>query len=117
MEDIPKYEEMLRQRPSSKRISVPNPSVVGIPWFDADEYEDVRCLMSDAASLPERWPDWLSAAERQEHYIISTGFVPVRACLSPRRFQFWCMLRGLDLDAAARQRFATEAIGGRCRLN
>ena len=86
---------------------------VGIPWFTAEEYSDARRIMADAPSLPETWRDWLLSAFRIEDEVAGMGFVPIRAHIPPKRFEFWCSLRGLDPDAAARQRFASEVAGDR----
>lgn len=88
---------------------------VGIPWYRREEYGRIRRVMADGHLLPATWRDWLDRAQQAEQQIKAQGIVAERVYLDPRGFPDWCRARGLDVDADARMRFASEAVATRYR--
>jgi hypothetical protein len=88
---------------------------VGIPWYRRGDYGRILRTMSDGHLLPKTHADWLRRAEALEQQIKAQGGIAERVYLDPRGFADWCRARGLDVDAEARMRFATEAVAERNR--
>jgi len=63
--------------------------------------------MTDSHLLPTTFEAWLAAAEKVEQKLVGQGFLTVKAHLDPRTFPDWCKARGLNVDAAARQQYAS----------
>ena len=81
---------------------------VGIPWYREADWDAIKGVMVDAHKLHPRYQDWLEAAEKVENHARQSGRIVERAYIDPAEFPGWCALRGLDVDADGRQRFAAE---------
>ena len=81
---------------------------VGIAWYHADDYPEIRKVMIDAAKLPATFERWSEAAQKLEQAYQSAGQRVVRAFIRPAEFVAWCRANGLNVDANARQRWGAE---------
>ena len=87
----------------TKRIAA-----VGIPWYREADGDAIKGVMVDAHKLHPRYQDWLKRAEKLENDIRQSGGIVERAYINPADFAGWWALRGLDVDADGRQKFAAE---------
>ncbi|MGU3538897.1 hypothetical protein [Methylobacterium sp. A54F] len=85
------------------------PRCVGLAWYRAEHYEDLRALLADGERLPTRYDAWLVSAVQVEGEVRRSGVEVVRVLIEPGPFAAWCRRHGLALDGAARARFASEA--------
>ncbi len=76
-------------------------------WYDREDYDQVLRIMADADKLPETYDAWRKAVKPVVKKMKTVGQV-VRVRLDPKTFPGWCAVRGLNLDANARARFAVE---------
>lgn len=81
-------------------------SAVGIPWYAREDYRAILEVMTDADKLPKTFEAWRERAEELERQIKSRGHIVVRAAIKPQEFSAWCIARGLNVDANARNLFA-----------
>ncbi|MEK9722109.1 MAG: hypothetical protein VW405_01320 [Rhodospirillaceae bacterium] len=81
---------------------------VGIPWYNKEDYPLVLKIMADARLLSPTYEEWRRRAEDFERAQKAQGVIVVRAIIDPKAFPGWCAVRGLNIDAAARTRFANE---------
>jgi hypothetical protein len=81
---------------------------IGISWFNESDYPEVLRIMVDAHVLPRTFRDWQEKATKQFSQLEAEGFKVFRAVIDPKSFPGWCAMRGLDIDAKARTRFASE---------
>ena len=81
---------------------------VGIAWYRAQDYSQIRVIMTDAADFPPKYPEWREKTELFESDLKRLGHPVLRAIIDPEIFPFWCKARGLNIDAAARAEFANE---------
>ena len=86
---------------------------VGIAWYRAQDYGQIRRIMADAAGFPATYREWREASERLESDLKRRGHVVLRAIVDPEIFPVWCKARGLNIDGEARTRFASEVVAGR----
>lgn len=84
------------------------PTVIGISWFELDDYPSIRAVMTDADRLHRTYTEWRLAAEQAERKLRREGHFVVRVPLLAEPFVAWCSERGLNVDANARMRFANE---------
>ena len=79
-----------------------------IAWYRPEDYNVLRLLFKDGHKLPLTYEDW----EQQVYEIIDQakiqGIVVIKAYIDPKTFPNWCRARDLNIDAKARERFATE---------
>ncbi len=82
------------------------PLVVGLVWYDAEDYPAIQALMKDAHLLPPTYERWKLLAEQGEDVARRAGRRVVRITLKPDAFRQFCLRHGLDVDAHGRNQFA-----------
>jgi hypothetical protein len=83
---------------------------IGIPWYRREDWDALRALFIDAAKLPATYDRWLRKAKHAQKQFQRQGAITERVYLDPIEFSLWCVDRDTDLDAAARMKFAAEAV-------
>ena len=91
------------------------PRRVGLPWYNADDYDALRACLVDGTRLPERYEVWRISAEQIEGEVQRSGVEVVRVPIAPDAFLAWCARTGLASDGSARARYAAEAVMDRCQ--
>lgn len=86
------------------------PRIVGMAWYEAEDYGRLRAVMQDADRLPASYEGWVISAEQLEREVTRSGVSVIRVRLTPDAFLAWCAARDLSPNGAARARFATEAV-------
>ena len=81
---------------------------VGIAWYRAQDYGQIRRIMADAAEFPVTYREWREVSERLESNLRQQGHVVLRAIIDPEIFPEWCKARGLNVDAEARTKFVNQ---------
>lgn len=81
-------------------------SIIGMVWYQAEDYDAIRNVMADGDKLPATFHEWRMAAETGEKKLRRDGHTVVRALVQPEAFADWCRSRGLNVDAQARMDFA-----------
>ena len=80
---------------------------LGIPWYELEDFDQIKAVMEDAHLLPRTYAEWRLAAEQAERKFRRQGHLVVRAPLRASEFVAWCQARGLHIDAKARTQFAS----------
>jgi hypothetical protein len=88
---------------------------LGIPWYRREDWNALLALFVDREKLPATYDRWLRRAGRTEKEFKRQGTIADRVYLDPAEFAGWCVARGLNIEAAARMSFATEAVAGKYR--
>lgn len=88
---------------------------IGIPWYRREDYPGILRIMADSDKLPPTWTDGNKRAEQALKLHQGNGAVVEKVYLDPNEFTGWCALRGLNIDAQARIRFANEAVARKYR--
>ncbi len=96
------------KKPDLDGMTPPKVQAVGIAWYEPADYPAIRAMMIDGHSLPATHGAWLQRARKGEQEFLAKGTRLVRVIIKPQPFAAWCALRGLNLDSAARRRFAAE---------
>jgi hypothetical protein len=91
-------------------VTLPPIRTIGIAWYRREDWGEVRKLFVDRDTLPATYDEWLAEAEEVLENLIEQGYLVERAYIDPRQFAVWCAMRGLDLDARARSRFANDHV-------
>ena len=80
--------------------------VAGMVWYRLEDYDQCRAVMADGHLLPNTFAEWRMKAEHGEKMMQRQGWTTTRAYLNPAEFPAWCLARGLNIDAKARNLFA-----------
>ncbi|WP_407530665.1 hypothetical protein [Methylobacterium oryzisoli] len=86
------------------------PRRVGMAWYRPEDYTRLRELMQDADRLPDSYDAWRISAEQVEREVTRSGMAVIRVLITPEEFVAWCKERGVQADATARSRFASESV-------
>ena len=86
------------------------PRAYGIPWYRPEDYKRILKLMTDRHLLPPTFLEWEKKALQVEAEFLRQGAIAERVYIDPQSFRFWARQRGLDINAAARNAFAAEAV-------
>lgn len=87
---------------------MPSVSAMGIPWYDREDYPEIRKIMVDGNRLPDEFSEWLRRAEATERRMAAAGALVVRAMIISEQFTIWCKIRALPCQSQSRGRFAEE---------
>jgi len=82
-------------------------TIIGMVWYQPEEYDACMAIMRDRAKLHSSYQLWRMDAETGEKKLRRQGKTVVRAIIDPKTFPDWCSRRGLDVDANARNEFAS----------
>lgn len=85
-------------------------SVVGLAWFDnQSDYDAIRAV-AGTKDMPSTYAEWVVLAERTEQREKKNGVKVVRATIKPDAFLTFCAREGLNVNSAARVRFANHSV-------
>lgn len=79
---------------------------VGIPWYAAEHYAELKAMMEDGHKLSPTHAEWKRQAEKAESVHRGQGYLVVRAPLEPDAFREHCRRFGQKLDSQGRSHFA-----------
>lgn len=81
--------------------------LIAIAWFPTDGFAEFRAAQADAHRIPKTWEEWRARLEQQ----LQLQGIPLSACarveLDLATFRDFCRAHGLQMDQAARSRFAS----------
>lgn len=80
--------------------------MVGIPWYNRHQYDEILDVMEDADTLPATYEEWLSRTEQLSEKMKRYGVTAVRVEIEPMEFVGWCANQGLRANADARMEYA-----------
>lgn len=83
-------------------------SATGMPWYEEQDYEELRRLFVDGERLHATYAEWRRAAELGVQSFERSGERLIRVPVSPAAFKTWCDARGKRPDSAARNEYAAE---------
>jgi hypothetical protein len=81
-------------------------SVLGMPWYTSQNYDECLRLMGDREILPSEYLSWLEHVGKVADDARDAGFIVIKVFIDPQEFSAWCRARGLHTDGEARTKFA-----------
>ena len=81
---------------------------VGMAWFKREHFVRLRAMFQDGHKLHRTYDEWLRAAEAGRKAQEVKGLRVVCVDIDPDDFPKWCAAKGMNLDADARMRYASE---------
>ena len=70
--------------------SVSKLSVIGVPWYDRDEWEETRKLCEDPECFDESYSQWSSHAEKAIVALLRRGEPFERIRIHAQEYAAWC---------------------------
>lgn len=101
---------MMKVNPNIKRLldSLRGRGIgrLGLPWYDACDWEQIKAIMEDGHSLASTYGKWHADAKELEEALRGEGYAVVRAHIRPVDFVAWCKANGHQVNAKGRNAFA-----------
>jgi len=73
----------------------------GAPWYEPEDYEEMRLLLKDSANMPESYLDWLVRFEKSAKAAKLIGRPLIKIQVKPAKFAVWCHLKGRACNTEA----------------
>ncbi len=85
-------------------------TIVGVAWYSAAEWAQLRAIAPDADKLEATYDEWVAVAEKGLRDLRSAGLAPERVPVRLDLLRAWCDARGRRPDAAARAEYAAAEL-------
>lgn len=82
-------------------------SIAGMAWYRPETFDRLRGMFEDGYKLHRTYPEWLAAADAGRKRIEAGGVRVVCVDIDPDEFPRWCKAKGLQLNAEARNQYAS----------
>jgi hypothetical protein len=103
----------MARRKSRRRSRAVSPvPLVGIAWYDADQWAKLKQVADDASEMDDSHELWRGNAERTEHVLSRRGFVTRRILIDVDALVAWCQARNKPVNGASRAEYTTEIVRG-----
>jgi hypothetical protein len=89
-----------------------NSTVVGIGWYDREQWSKLKQVAADAGKLDDTFEAWLRNAEQMEKEIARGGLTVRRVMVKVDSLVAWCVDRNKPLDGEARADYVAESVQG-----
>jgi hypothetical protein len=83
---------------------------VGVYWIDEADYDAVKAVFEDGATLPPTWAQWQKMAIEMETGLKAYGHPVMRVRIKPQEFADWCAAHGVNAGRAGRKAYIAEAV-------
>lgn len=83
------------------------PQVVGVAWFDREEWRKLCGVAVDGAQLDDTFEEWEANARRMLGKLQSQGIRAEPLHVRVAELQQWCAERDLPIDGSARAQFVS----------
>jgi hypothetical protein len=94
-----------------KRADAPGGrTVVGVAWFDREQWELVRAAAADPERLEPTHERWVAMAEDAMRKLASAGVQHELVHVNGREIISWCEAERRPLDSAARAAYAAHIL-------
>jgi hypothetical protein len=103
---------MARQKPRKLRRQKDNSLLLGIAWYDRDQWSQLKQVAADVEELDDTYEDWVCGAERLEREFARKGMKSQRVSIDVGKLLEWCKASGRINDSAARAYYTSEIIRG-----
>ncbi|MDZ7767188.1 MAG: hypothetical protein U5K00_22710 [Melioribacteraceae bacterium] len=85
-----------------------NKSVIGIAWFDENDWEEWKKISDD--KIEEKYEDWLIEASLTKLKFEDEGYVIKEVKITPARFKKWCKRNNKKLNSSSRSEYVSELL-------
>lgn len=85
-------------------------TVVGIAWFQKEDWERLKQLCPDRGDMYETYKIWLAEAKTVERELTKQGHKVMRVPVISNELAGWCALRGRAPNQDARAEYVSERV-------
>jgi hypothetical protein len=81
-----------------------------IAWFDRQEYEKLRAIVSDKHNFNETYDEWVAIENKLIKRYETMGVNVRKVKIKSDDIKKWCQLHGYDIDYEARKKFVYKKL-------
>ena len=85
-------------------------AIIGLSWYEPDDYHQLRNSLTDAEHFPLEYEAWLADVESSLRYFKSNGYRVLQLPVKPPEFITFCRRRGISPDCAAHKTFVSDKL-------
>src|SRR5580704_12309952 len=79
---------------------------IGVPWFTAAQWPELRRVAADRLVLPERFAEFESIAGRRFDRLRAQGYPVEKILIDVSELAAWCRAEGKPISGGSRAEFA-----------
>ena len=86
------------------------PMIVGIAWYGAEDWEEIRRISVDGDKLEDTHDAWMRSAELQREQMGRAGYYVHKIVIVPKKWAAWSRRNGIPLNGASRAQYVAERV-------
>lgn len=92
-------------------------TIVGLGWYDAKNWAQVKLTATDSERFEESYPEWLEVANTALADIKKTGVNAIPCYIIADELMAWCLKNKKLNNASARAEFVAEKLRSQSALS
>jgi hypothetical protein len=84
--------------------------VVGVAWYDVEQWGKLKAVAVDPERLEDTYDEWVRMADRAMKDLVTAGLAPQPIHVHVEELVLWCQSQGRPVNGAARAAFALEKL-------
>jgi len=100
----------MKDRRKIKRQGTRPKTLVGVAWYSAAQWQQLREISADAELLEATYEEWLLAAEQTFKEMTASGAALIKVPIELQDLIQWCHEKKVPIDAEARARYVVEIL-------
>ena len=97
-------------RRTNKYTSLAKLSVVGVPWYDVDEWEKIKNICEDPESFHKTYMQWLSYADKATVSLTKQGKPFERVKIKADEYENWCTKNKVKKNRSTRIKYVQHQL-------
>jgi hypothetical protein len=84
--------------------------VIGVAWYQPDQWEILRNVAVDRDKLEDTYAEWLADAERVVKQLQQNGLRVIKVDIEITDLMLWCENQRIPLDGEARSKYTAFRV-------
>lgn len=101
---------MKRKANKTTSFSTKDPAILGVAWYQSEQWPRLREVASDSENLEQNYPDWEANANEAIRNLRRAGARVERVVIDIEELVEWCGHKGRAVDSSARAEFTSEKL-------
>jgi len=88
----------------------PGMSIVGVAWYQENDWPRIKTLFQDADQLHDSYAEWLKDTRKAIKQLEKEGCFAKQVVIDIDDLIAWCLVRGHKIDAKARTQYVVHLM-------
>lgn len=99
-----------RRKKYKKCLTPPDDVVIGVAWYELEQWEKLRLVAADPNLLEETYEEWVAMAENSLLKMTTTRVTLTRIFINTDKLVKWCEEQSVPINSSARARYAAMKL-------